>query len=275
MSAIIIDGKAVAASIEEEIRSSIEGAITVPRLAILTDHSDPACEVYMKNKVRAAARCGIDAEVIVLPDIWTKSYMINFIKRIAANYDGIILQLPIKNKEWVRHIIQCIPPEHDVDGLTTTSIGELHSGAGCIFTPCTPTGIIRLLREYEIPMKGKHAVVIGRSSLVGRPLAEMLLQENATVTVCHSRTENLSTITKQADILISAVGKANLVTADMVKPGAAVIDVGINRVDGKLCGDVDFEAVKEVAGWITPVPGGVGPMTVAMLMQNTMKAVWA
>lgn len=272
MSAIILDGKALATKIEEYIKDEMTELMYPPRLAILTDHSDPASEVYMRNKINAAKRCGFEAEIISLPEAFTTSFMRYFMDDVISRSDAIILQLPLKNNTWKDIILSMIPPSHDVDGLTRGSIGDLHAGDMGAHIPCTPSGVIRLLNENKVPIKGKHVVIVGRSQLVGRPLAELFLQYDATVTVCHSKTEDLAKHTKQADILVCAVGKPKLITADMVKPGAAVIDVGINRVDGKLCGDVDFEAVKEVAGWITPVPGGVGPMTVAMLMQNTLQA---
>ena len=274
MSAVIIDGKAVASKVENYIRYEVAELMHPPRLTILTDHSDPASEVYMRNKLKAAERCGIKAKVVDLPEEFAWDSLHDFFEWVKSESDAVILQLPIKNKEWEVAIIEMIPTSHDVDGLTALNTGILHKGIRGCCLPCAPYGIVYLLKEYHIPIKGKHAVIVGRSNLVGRPLAEMLLKEDATVTVCHSKTEDLAKHTRQADILVVATGKANLITADMVKPGAAVIDVGINRVDGKLCGDVDFESVKEVAGWITPVPGGVGPMTVAMLMFNTLNAVW-
>lgn len=273
MSAIILDGKAYAAEIEAEVRNSLSELTYPYKLAILTDHFDPACEVYMRNKVKAAERCGIVANVIDIPDNISDEAIYKLMDDIDFEYDGAILQLPVKYPHIAERIIGALNPFIDVDGLTIENVGKMYSAKSPHHVPCTPEGIIALLKHYDIPMKGKHAVVIGRSYLVGRPLAELFLQHDATVTIAHSKTENLAEITKQADILVSAVGKAGLVTADMIKPGAAVVDVGINRVDGKLVGDVDFENVKEVAGWITPVPGGVGPMTVAMLMEHVVKYI--
>jgi methylenetetrahydrofolate dehydrogenase (NADP+)/methenyltetrahydrofolate cyclohydrolase len=193
---------------------------------------------------------------------------------IQESADGVILQLPVRDRRVARDIVKRINIRTDVDGQTVGNIANLYEDKVPLHLPCTPAGIMKLLAHYNVSTTGKHAVVVGRSTLVGRPMAELLLQSDATVTICHSKTENLSEITRQADILVVATGKAKLITADMVKLGAAVIDVGINHVDGKLCGDVDFESVKEVAGWITPVPGGVGPMTVAMLMYNVSQAYW-
>ena len=271
MGAIILDGKAYAAEIETRIKDSVSGSTHPYRLAIMTDHFDPACEVYMRNKVRAAERCGIIADVIDIPDNISDEAIYKLMDDIDFGYDGAILQLPVKYPYIAERILKSLNPFVDVDGLTEGNVGKMYSAKSPYYVPCTPEGIIALLKHYSVPLKGKHAVVIGRSYLVGRPLAELFLQNDATVTIAHSKTENLAEITKQADILVSAVGKAGLVTADMVKPGAAVVDVGINRVNGKIVGDVDFENVKEVAGWITPVPGGVGPMTVAMLMEHVVK----
>lgn len=273
MSVKILDGQKLASLIEAEVKKEIEDRrLDPPRLAILTDHSDPASEVYMRSKIRASERCGIQASIISLPEGLTFPSIASFMNDVQREYNAVILQLPIHRMDAMADIIHQIKPSKDVDGLNATNVGCLHMGDTSWHKPCTPSGIIELLKHYDIPTSGKHAVIIGRSNLVGRPLAELLLQEDATVTVCHSRSGDLSRYTKDADILISAVGKPKLITADMVKPDAVVVDVGINRVEGKLCGDVDFEAVKEKASWITPVPGGVGPMTVAMLMRNTLKA---
>lgn len=270
MSAIIMDGKRVAREIEEILAMANEGVSYKPKLLIVTDNSDPASQVYIRNKVKSAERCGIETEIL---DVSKESHKVSMGKIFHSKHDGIIVQLPMK-EEHADDFIRSVPFDKDVDALGVWNIGLLHGPSSNRMTPCTPKGIMKLLDAYGINPSGKHAVVIGRSHLVGRPVAELLLQKDATVTICHSRTKNLPDITKQADILISAVGKEKLVTADMVKPGAVVIDVGINRnADGKLCGDVDFESVKEIAGYITPVPGGVGPMTVACLMENVMEAL--
>lgn len=262
MSAIIMDGKKVAAEIEAEIKQAIIDEGLSPRLLIVTDGHDPASKVYIRNKVKAAERCGIT------PIVMSTEEMSPFdIVEYYPDFDGIIVQLPMQNKLDAAYLIEAIPPKKDVDGLNTN--GNL---AASYFSPCTPMGIIQLLRYYQIPIEGKHAVIVGRSELVGKPLARMLLDRDATVTVCHSKTDFLLSHTRHADIVISAVGKPNLITEDMITPDAVVIDVGINRVDGKLCGDVDYDKVSKLASHITPVPGGVGPMTVAMLMENTLYA---
>ena len=268
-----MDGKRIATDMEAFIKKSIEdsGPRFKVKLLIVTDNSDPASRVYVKNKIKSAERCGIDAEVLSINDETEAS---SGYKIFNHDADGIIVQLPLKYGNE-RALIGCIPEGKDVDGLGLYNIGCLHSTHTNGIIPCTPKGIMTLLDAYHINIRGKHAVVVGRSHLVGRPIAELLLQRDATVTICHSHTKNLAEITRQADILIVAVGKSKLVAADMIKPGAVVVDVGINRDEnGKLCGDVDFDNAKEVAGWITPVPGGVGPMTVASLMWNTMEAAF-
>lgn len=249
-----------------------------PCLAVISAGDDPASQVYIRNKRKACEEIGIRFEdchfagdYSLLDMSRTIIYQLNLDKAV----NGIILQLPLAGKRHCEDaMIAHITPEKDVDGLTTANKGLLaRGGRHGGFTPCTPLGICKLLDAYGLgKLDGKHAVIVGRSNLVGKPLMQMLLERNATVTVCHSQTADLASCTRQADVLIVAVGKPGLITADMVKPGAAVIDVGMNRVNGKLCGDVDFDGVKEVAGYITPVPGGVGPMTVAALMHNTICA---
>lgn len=266
MGAIILDGKACADSIEKKLIETIQAEKLKPILTIVTDSKDPASQVYIRNKIKAAERCGIKPQVMVVPDDKSTD------KLITA--DGIIVQLPMADKELEEEYLDYLAFvwEKDVDGLTPRNYGYMCAQKGYYLEPCTPKGILTLLDYYKIDISGKNVVIVGRSNLVGRPLAELMLQRNATVTICHSKTKNLAEHTKNADILVAAVGSPKLITADMVKPGAAVVDVGINRVDGKLCGDVDFEAVKEVAGYITPVPGGVGPMTVISLMENVVEA---
>lgn len=267
MSANILDGKKIADKILDTLASARSESGTTPRLAILSIGDDLASDVYIKNKMSACKKCGFACEVVALPhfdetavtqclDNWEED----------GNVDGIIVQLPVPGvTDNNRHCLQISNWWKDVDGFCS---------ANPKYQPCTPKGIMRLLAEVYTSheLSGLNAVVIGRSEIVGKPIAKMLLEANCTVTVCHSHTRNLADHTKNADILIVAAGIPGLVTADMVKPGAVVIDVGINRVNGKLVGDVDFDAVKEVAGWITPVPGGVGPMTVAMLMDNVWEA---
>lgn len=274
MSAIIMDGKKLAEKLQQRLRDKIEVSDVTPRLRVVSVGDDPASKVYVRNKKRACENVGITFEHVQLPADCTQEQL--EIEITVSAYEcetdgGLILQLPIGNLD-AEEAICGIDAWVDVDGFTDENLGQTMLGEEPIHYPCTPLGVMEILKEYKIPIKGKHAVVIGRSRIVGRPLSQMLIKEDATVTVCHSRTENLAEIVRSADIVISAVGKANLVTADMIKEGACVIDVGINRVDGKLCGDVDFENVKEVAGWITPVPGGVGPMTVTMLLYNTARA---
>lgn len=263
MSAQILDGKACAAEVKYAVLEGSGKMKVPPRLLIVTDGKDPASQVYIRNKLKAADECGIETGVFTVEDTWVSNELLWTFSELVDGYDGVIIQLPFENHEVRDALFDQLPPAKDVDGLLEHP--QSH-------TPCTPKGIITLLDHYDIPIAGKNVVIIGRSKLVGRPLAELFLQRDATVTVCHSKTTNLEEHTRNADILVAAVGKPNTVTADMVKPGAVVVDVGINRVDDKLCGDVDFENVKEVADWITPVPGGVGPMTVASLMQNTLEA---
>lgn len=253
----ILDGKIISENILHGLK--IKHLFT-PTLAIMSVGDDPASEVYVRNKMRAANAVGIATHIVHLPNHVepdkARDIILGWAKDDTVN--GIIVQLPCK----IENLEFGIPLRKDVDGFKK----------GTPFMPCTPKGIMTLLQATDVSLTGKHAVVVGRSEIVGKPMARLLLDQNCTVTVCHSKTVSLAEHTRQADILIVAVGKPNLITADMVKPGAIVIDVGINRVDGNLVGDVDFESVKEVAGWITPVPGGVGPMTVAMLMDNVYAA---
>lgn len=276
MTAQIIDGKAYAERVLETIKLNIEKYDLKPTLVIYQIGDDPASKTYVNNKTKAAAKVGINAIIKHFDADHNKFDVQNSIYMDAHDnlIDGIMIQLPLP-KGWDDiALMELIPAEKDVDGLTYENRGML-SDMTAFHAPCTANGIIQMLHYYNIMLEGKHVVVIGRSDIVGKPVAQLALSFNATVTICHSKTQNLADITRTADILIAAVGKENLVTADMVKPGAVVIDVGINRNSaGKLCGDVDFENVKEVASWITPVPGGVGPVTVAMLMQNTYNAMF-
>ena len=273
MSAKILDGKACSEQALELINANLRDN-DPPTLVIYRIGDDPASAVYVRNKVRAAARVGIIALVREFSASSDQNEVIDIIGCDARDpmVDGIMVQLPLPDGWDERELIECIPPEKDVDGLTYANMGMLHEQV-CWHQPCTAKGIIWLLHENGIRLTGKHVVVVGRSEIVGKPVALLALNNNATVTICHSRTKNLAEMTRQADILIVAVGKPGLITGDMVKPGAVVVDVGINRnEEGKLVGDVDFDGVKEVASWITPVPGGVGPMTVVMLMMNTFHA---
>lgn len=276
MTATLIDGRAVAKAFKEEVAQRAQTMIAqgvTPHLAVVLVGEDPASQVYVRNKENGCKKAGIRSTVIRLEENCTQEALEETVRRLNADesVDGILVQLPLPRHLDEASVLRLIDPDKDVDGFHAMNSGRLMNGQPG-FVPCTPLGVMELLRHYGIDPAGKRAVVIGRSNIVGKPMAMLLLAANATVTICHSRTQNLAEITRQADILVAAVGRANFVTADMVKPGAAVIDVGINRVDGKLVGDVDFDAVSQVAGYITPVPGGVGQMTIAMLLANTLEA---
>ena len=271
---MILDGKAVSEKRLELLKEMIEESGLYPRLATVIVGSDPASQMYVRMKHRACEQVGIGSIGIDLPADASTERVLEAVVKLNNDPDinGILVQLPLPAGVDTGRVINAIAPNKDVDGFHPCNIGRLFSGDP-LFAPCTPQGIMTILEEYRIPIAGKHAVVIGRSIDVGRPMAALLLNADATVTICHSKTGDLKDEARRADILVSAVGKAKFVGPDMVKEGAAVIDVGINHdEDGKLCGDVDFEAVKDVAGAITPVPGGVGPMTIATLMENTFKA---
>ena len=272
MTAKLIDGKEIAKKIREGIKKEVSAMAKKPGLAAIIVGENPASKIYVGIKRRTCDEVGIYSEEHKLPEKTSEEELLELIRKLNADdkIHAILLQLPVPNHINSEKALSAIALEKDVDGFSPVNIGRLVSGNES-FVPCTPKGIIRLLEGTGTEIEGKNAVVVGRSNIVGKPTASMLLNRNATVTVCHSRTKNLGKITKQADILVVAVGKANMITKDMVKEGAVVIDVGMNDVDGKLTGDVDFENVKEKASWITPVPGGVGPMTVAMLLENTVK----
>lgn len=278
MTAKIIDGKALAARIQDELKTRVEACTEHghrPGLAVVLVGEDPASQVYVRNKVRACERTGIRSDEIRMPAETTEAELLAVIDRLNHDdaVDGILVQLPLPKHLSSELVIAAISPEKDVDGFHVVSAGSLLTGRTG-FRPCTPYGVMKLLEEAGCDPAGKHAVVIGRSNIVGKPQALMLLEKNASVTIVHSRTTDLAEHTRRADILVAAVGRAKMVKADMVKPGAVVIDVGMNRDEnGKLCGDVDYENVREVASAITPVPGGVGPMTIAMLMTNTVEVV--
>lgn len=274
----IIDGKALAADLRTRVaEKSAELANKFgrqPCLAVILVGSDPASQTYVRNKERACEACKIKSLKLELPENTSENELLELVGRLNDDdtVDGILCQLPLPKHINEDKITDAISPEKDVDGFSPVSLGRLFSGKDS-FVPCTPAGIIELLKHAGVPLAGKHCTVIGRSNIVGKPVALLMLRENATVTVCHSRTESLAEEVKRADIVIAAVGKEKFVTADMIKDGAAVIDVGINRdANGKLCGDVDFNGVAPKCRAITPVPGGVGPMTVAILMKNTIKA---
>lgn len=273
----ILDGKAFAADyrlkLAEKVKNLKETYNIVPGLAVVIIGEDPASQIYVRNKMKACEAAGIKSFNVVLPETITQSEAEEEVKKLAENIevDGIIVQLPLPKKFDEKRILSLIPVEKDVDGLSSENLGKLLKGEDSLIS-CTPYGIIELLKGYGVKFAGKSAVVLGRSNMVGKPVAALLLRENATVTVCHSKTENIASYTKNADILVAAIGKAKFVTVDMVKDGAIVVDVGINRIDGKIYGDVDYESVKDKCSLITPVPGGVGPMTVTMLLQNTFNA---
>lgn len=272
----IIDGKAVSAAVKERVAKEVqalkEKGVTVG-LAVIIVGEDPASQVYVRNKERACEQCFMYSEKIELPESTTQTELLEIIDKLNKRTDinGILCQLPLPRHINEEAIIHAISPEKDVDAFHPQNVGKIMIG-DYDFLPCTPAGVMELLASQNVEICGKHCVIIGRSNIVGKPMSMLMLHANATVTVCHSKTKNLKEICKEADIIIAAVGRPKFVTADMVKSGATVIDVGINRTENGLCGDVDFEAVKPLASAVTPVPGGVGPMTIAMLMQNTLTA---
>lgn len=274
----IIDGKKVSAQVKEEVKNQVlrlkaEHGIT-PGLAVVIVGDDPASRVYVNNKKKACELVGFKSEEYALPEQTTQEDLLNLVKELNDKQDinGILVQLPLPKHLDDKAVIEAINPLKDVDAFHAVNVGKIMLGE-YDFLPCTPAGVMEMLHAYDIPVCGKNCVVIGRSNIVGKPMAMLLLHENATVTICHSRTRNLSEVCSKADILVAAVGKPKFVTEDMVKDGAVVIDVGMDRDEnGRLCGDVDFENVKQKCSYITPVPGGVGPMTIATLMKNTLKA---
>lgn len=274
MGPIIMDGKALAAKVKREVRAEAEGLPRRPGLAVIIVGDDPASRVYVNSKRKDCEDCGFLSEEYALPAGTKQEELIALIEKLndREEIDGILCQLPLPKGLDEEAVLMAISPSKDVDGFHPMNMGALLVGKEG-FLPCTPYGIMEMLHEYGIDPKGKRCVVIGRSNIVGKPMALLLLQEHGTVTICHSRTQDLAAVCREADILVAAVGKVDMVTADMVKPGAVVVDVAMNRnAAGKLCGDVDYPAVKEIASAITPVPGGVGPMTRAMLMKNTLIA---
>ena len=274
MSAVIMDGKALAEKVKAQIREKASKLRRQPGLAVILVGDNPASQVYVRNKERDCAQCGIMCYDYHLPQDASQEDVLDLVEKMN-NYgavDGMLVQLPLPEQIDERVVLEAIAPDKDVDAFHPENVGRIMQGQA-YYKPCTPAGVMEILHEYGIDPGGKHCVVVGRSHIVGKPMAMLLLHENATVTICHSRTPDLKAQCLQADILVSAVGKTGLITADMVKPGAVVIDVAMNRNEaGKLCGDVDFAAVSQVSSYITPVPGGVGPMTRAMLMENTYKA---
>lgn len=274
---IIMNGKEVA----QKVRNGLKEEVTklkqdgkILKFAVIMVGDNSASKIYIKNKSKACAEVGIECEEYILDSSIEMKELLNLIEKLNNREDihGILLQSPIPKHLDIDEAFRTIKPEKDVDGFNLVNVGKLCLGQDC-FVACTPLGVMKLLEEYSIDIEGKNAVVIGRSNIVGKPMLQCLLNKNATVTICHSKTKNLLEITKNADIIVAAVGREKFVTGDMIKQGAVVIDVGINRLeDGTICGDVDFESAKDKASYITPVPGGVGPMTVAMLMSNIVKA---
>ncbi|OPF63454.1 bifunctional methylenetetrahydrofolate dehydrogenase/methenyltetrahydrofolate cyclohydrolase FolD [Hydrogenophaga sp. H7] len=277
MTAQLIDGNALSKQLRTDVAArvtALKAKGVTPGLAVILVGDNPASQVYVRNKVKACEDTGMHSVLETWPATMTEAELLARVDAMNndASIHGILVQLPLPGHMNAQRVIEAISPEKDVDGFHIASAGALMTGLPG-FWPCTPYGCIKMLESIGYELKGKHAVVIGRSNIVGKPMAMMLLQQNATVTICHSATKDLKAMTLQADVIVAAVGKRNVLTADMVKPGAVVLDVGMNRNDeGKLCGDVDFGGVKEVAGWITPVPGGVGPMTITMLMVNTLES---
>ncbi len=275
MAGIVIDGKVISKEIKEKIRKEAEALKSqgvVPGLAAVLVGENPASVIYVRNKRKACEESGIYSEGHYLPESASQPDLMDLVDRLNKDpkIHGILVQLPLPKHLSTALVLDSLSPFKDVDGLHPYNIGKLMMGDP-IFVPCTPAGVIAMLDYHRIPIEGKTAVVVGRSNLVGKPVAMLLMHRNATVTVCHSRTQNLPEVCRRADILVAAIGKAHFVTGEMIKEGAAIIDVGINRLsDGRLVGDVDYEAAVKRAGWITPVPGGVGPMTIAMLLQNTL-----
>jgi methylenetetrahydrofolate dehydrogenase (NADP+)/methenyltetrahydrofolate cyclohydrolase len=269
----ILDGKKCSEMLLELLKEQIEDSGLHPHLATIIVGNDPASQMYVRMKHRACERVGIGSVGIELPGDTTTTKVLEKVRQLNADreIDGILVQLPLPKQVDTERVIEAISPAKDVDGYHPENMGLLFSGKPR-FSSCTPTGIMTLLKEYKVPVAGARAVIAGRSIDVGRPMAALLMNADATVTVCHSKTKNIGEELKRADILVSAIGRAHFITPAMVKPGAVVIDVGINQLDGKLVGDVDFEAVKDIASAITPVPGGVGPMTIATLMENTFRA---
>ncbi|MGN0657261.1 MAG: bifunctional methylenetetrahydrofolate dehydrogenase/methenyltetrahydrofolate cyclohydrolase FolD [Ruminiclostridium sp.] len=272
--AIVIDGKAVSAQVKEQVRAEIEREGLKVGLAVVIVGNNQASRVYVNNKKKACEVCGIKSYEYALPEETTEEQLLELVDTLNAdrNINGILVQLPLPKQINEEKIIERIAPEKDVDAFHAVNVGKIMIG-NYAFLPCTPAGVMELIHSTGTEVSGKECVVIGRSNIVGKPMAMLLLHENATVTICHSRTKNLAEVCRRADILVSAVGRADFVTADMVKEGAVVIDVGMNRnAENKLCGDVKYDEVEKKASYITPVPGGVGPMTIAMLMKNTLMA---
>ena len=272
-----LDGKATAQAVRADVARAVKTLAergTQPGLAVVLVGEDPASQVYVRNKDRAATEAGFAVQTRRLPAETSQADLMAVVHELGEDpsVHGILVQLPLPKHLDADQVVQAIPANKDVDGLTLANVGLLAAGRPGL-RPCTPAGCVELLDRYELPIEGQHAVIVGRSMLVGKPLAQLLLARNATVTICHSRTQNLAEECRRADILIAAVGIPKLIQGDWIRPGAVVLDVGINRGDdGKLVGDVDFASARESAGWLTPVPGGIGPMTIAMLLENTLRS---
>ncbi|HET7670846.1 MAG TPA: bifunctional methylenetetrahydrofolate dehydrogenase/methenyltetrahydrofolate cyclohydrolase FolD [Burkholderiales bacterium] len=280
MAARILDGKSLAAKVRAAVKQEVDALAQRgirPGLAVILAGEDPASRVYVRNKVRACEETGVRSQLYELPAAVSEEALIDRILALNDDEDvhGILVQLPLPKQLDVHRVQSAVSAAKDVDAFHALNLGALLEGNPRLL-PCTPAGVMRLIEHAGVPVAGAHAVVIGRSNIVGKPLSLLLLQKDATVTICHSKTRDLQDIARSADILVAAVGRPKLVKGAMVKPGACVIDVGVNRLsDGSLCGDVDFASAAEVAGWITPVPGGVGPMTIAMLLENCLRAASA
>lgn len=277
MTAVIIDGKLVSQKIKESLKEEVKilkDKGIVPGLAVLLVGDDPASQVYVRMKEKASNELGINSDVIKLKERTSEGEIISIIEKLNKdiNVHGILVQLPLPDGISEERVMEKIDPLKDIDGFNPVNMGRLLRGDEVDFVPCTPSGIMELLKFYNIEIKGKKAVVIGRSNIVGKPVALLLLKEHATVIICHSRTNNLKDIVRSGDIVIAAAGKPGLITGDMIKEGAVVVDVGINKHEGRLLGDVKYEEARDKASYITPVPGGVGPMTIAMLLKNTVAA---
>jgi methylenetetrahydrofolate dehydrogenase (NADP+)/methenyltetrahydrofolate cyclohydrolase len=277
MAARILDGKSLAAATRAQLKQKVDALVqrgVRPGLTVIIAGDNAASKVYVRNKTLAAEEIGVRSQVLEYGNDVSQAELLRSVAALNAEraVHGILVQLPLPKHIDAARVLESIAPAKDVDGFHEANLGALMAGRPGV-VPCTPLGCMRLIEHAGVPIAGQHAVVVGRSNIVGKPVAQLLLQKDATVTICHSKSHDLAAICRSADILVAAVGRAKLVSADMVKPGACVIDVGINRLsDGKLAGDVDYEGVKNVAGWITPVPGGVGPMTIAMLLENCLSA---
>lgn len=270
---VILDGKKLSTKILEDLATLVEASSKKPTLAVILVGENPASELYVGMKEKSANRVGINSILVKYPEDIDEKYILDKIEELNQDekVDAILVQLPLPKHLNANTIIQSISPKKDVDGITPENIGRISAGLKPYAYPCTPKGILLLLDEYNINIDGKHVVIVGRSNIVGKPLAQMALNKNATVTVCHSRTKNLSEITKTADILVSAVGKCKLINNEMIKNNSVIVDVGVSKVNGKTCGDVDFESVMDLVSFISPAIGGVGPMTIASLLLNTFE----